>query len=136
MTAQVGDYRSWLTHCRQQCETRASAAGLVVEDSGRHRHVLAACSGSPASAPATGTGELTALRNVLTSALMLMHRDCRSLTQDQAPEDMVDYQVGDLWTRASTVPGPRRPGTPTCARRTRCPTSACASSNLPPSRES
>jgi subtilase family serine protease len=63
--------------------------------------LLAACSGSPASGPGTGAGEPTAQRiNVLTRALTLMQRDYGTYRLEApGPEDVLDYQVGDLWKR-------------------------------------
>jgi hypothetical protein len=63
--------------------------------------LLAACSGSPASAPGTGTGVPTAQRiNVLTRALRLMQRDYGTYRlETPGLEAVLDYQVGDLWKR-------------------------------------
>jgi hypothetical protein len=74
--------------------------------------LLAACSGSPASAPGTGAGEPTAQRiNVLTRALTLMQRDYGTYRLEApGPEDVLDYQVGDLWKRGidgTGTTGPR-----------------------------
>jgi len=64
--------------------------------------LVAACSGSPASAPPTGTGTGTGKAaahriDVLTSALKLMQRGYRELHESPGPQDVLDYQVGELW---------------------------------------
>ena len=71
----------------------AAAAGVAL--------AAAACTGSPQTA-GTGTrpGGLTARRiEVLTRALTLMQRDYRKLRETPGPDDVLDYQVGDLWKR-------------------------------------
>jgi len=70
----------------------AAAAGLAL--------AAAACSGSPQTA-GTGTGRVMAAQRikVLTRALMLMQRDYGKLHEAPGPQDVLDYQVGDLWKR-------------------------------------
>ena len=84
---------------------RSQPTGRVAAD-GRHGRLagaasLAACSGSPASAPGTGAEKPAAQRiNVLTRALTLMQRDYGTYRLEApGPEDVLDYQVGDLWKR-------------------------------------
>jgi hypothetical protein len=80
---------------RQRGLQRAAMAAAVAGTA-----VLAACSGSLASAPGTGSGEPSAQRiSVLTRALTLMHREYRSFENEAGPEDVLDYQVGELWKR-------------------------------------
>jgi subtilase family serine protease len=62
--------------------------------------VSALVSCSQPARPTSSSGASKSQRiNVLTSALLMMRRDYRWLAQENAPEDVLDYQVGDLWKR-------------------------------------
>jgi subtilase family serine protease len=58
---------------------------------------LVSCSHATTS-PSAGPSRSQRIE-VLTRALMLMQRDYRALGQEIAPEEVLDYQVGDLWKR-------------------------------------
>jgi subtilase family serine protease len=77
----------------RKCVTWLSAVLMV--------SALVSCSQAMTSAtapPAPGPSRSQRIE-VLTRALMLMQRDYRAFGQETAPEDVLDYQVGDLWKR-------------------------------------
>jgi subtilase family serine protease len=62
---------------------------------------LASCTHATRSVPASpSSGPSKSQRiKVLTRALTLMQRDYRKLRETPGPDDVLDYQVGDLWKR-------------------------------------
>jgi subtilase family serine protease len=85
--------------CARSCGQRALRRAVVMTALAGAA-MLAGCSGSPRSAPGTGTGEPAAQRiTVLTRALRVMLQDYGKLREEPGPVDVLDYQVGDLWKR-------------------------------------
>ena len=74
------------------CLTWMSAALMV--------SALVSCAHATTPVTASSSGPSKSQRiNALTRALMLMQRDYGKLRETPGPQDVLDYQVGDLWKR-------------------------------------